>query len=502
MHKQKLVSWVLLASLVVGSWLRLVNLEASQQFLGDQGRDALLVSKIFKEGDLVFIGPVTSIGNLYLGPLYYYFMVPWLWLTYPNPVGPAFAVAALGILTLYLLFRLGRQLVGTVPALAATALYAIAAVPITYTRFSWNPNPEPLFGLLTLYSLFKVWQGERRHWLWLGIWLVILTQLHYMALLVFIPVGATYLYQTWQVRTKKKQLLQMVKTGVGLLLLLGISLLPLVLFDLKHDFLNAKAFEKLVFSSEGLYHESNPLLGPTWLRVIRETHGRGMHLMFDMFIGQYRTLNTWLLIFSSVIFAWWYRHTTSTKFKLGGLLVLAMILVSILGTSIYGHNVYSHYVAYLFPAVFLFYGLALTTLWRTHFLTKTLAVMFVAWFAFYNWQNWPINPAGWQISDMRLVAESIASRVSSGEKFNIVLFSDSGDLDGMNYRYFLYTLGRPATSKEEAAAADALFIINEDRQAEPVTSSPVWEITTFPNKIPAEIYQIPNGPEVTVLRRK
>src|SRR5690606_24275698 len=86
---------LMIAIVVVGAGLRLYNLPHTAQFLGDQGRDALIVSRIFKEGDLVFIGPVTSVGNMYLGPLYYYFMLPFLWLSYPSPLGPAYGVAIL-----------------------------------------------------------------------------------------------------------------------------------------------------------------------------------------------------------------------------------------------------------------------------------------------------------------------------------------------------------------------------------------------------------------------
>lgn len=78
--------WVAVVLVAAAFFLRFYNLEDSQQFLGDQGRDAIVVSRMFVEKDPVFIGPITSVGDIYLGPLYYYFMLPFLWLSYPSPM--------------------------------------------------------------------------------------------------------------------------------------------------------------------------------------------------------------------------------------------------------------------------------------------------------------------------------------------------------------------------------------------------------------------------------
>ena len=109
LKKITLVHWIIFITLICASFLRLYNIPSTVQFLGDQGRDALIVADIFKKLDPVFIGPVTSVGNMYLGPLYYYFMLPFLFLTYPSPMGPVYAVALLGIVTVFLLFYLGKQ---------------------------------------------------------------------------------------------------------------------------------------------------------------------------------------------------------------------------------------------------------------------------------------------------------------------------------------------------------------------------------------------------------
>jgi len=76
LKKIKPASLLLVVILLIASFLRLYNLPHNMMFLGDQGRDAIIVKNIFTKFDPVFIGPVTSVGNMYLGPLYYYFVVP------------------------------------------------------------------------------------------------------------------------------------------------------------------------------------------------------------------------------------------------------------------------------------------------------------------------------------------------------------------------------------------------------------------------------------------
>ena len=41
-------------------------------FLGDEGRDMLVMRKMVVEKRLTFLGPTASVGGFYLGPIYYW----------------------------------------------------------------------------------------------------------------------------------------------------------------------------------------------------------------------------------------------------------------------------------------------------------------------------------------------------------------------------------------------------------------------------------------------
>ena len=63
----------LIGILLLAAFFRLYKIADYMTFLGDEGRDVLIVRNLLTKADPILIGPGTSVGNMYLGPLYYYF---------------------------------------------------------------------------------------------------------------------------------------------------------------------------------------------------------------------------------------------------------------------------------------------------------------------------------------------------------------------------------------------------------------------------------------------
>ena len=173
---------IIVLILIIASFYRLYNIMGYMTFLGDEGRDALIVYKIL-HGNLTLLGPTASVGGFFLGPIYYYFMVPFLWLFNYSPVGPAIMVALFGIATVWLIYKIGKEFFGPSAGLIASGLYAISPLIVTYSRSSWNPNPMPFFSLLTLYFIYKaVEKNNIKLFILSGFLFGITMQLHYLTL--------------------------------------------------------------------------------------------------------------------------------------------------------------------------------------------------------------------------------------------------------------------------------------------------------------------------------
>src|SRR5579859_3398494 len=249
-NKNRTEFFILVAILLIGAFVRLYKIDGYMTFLGDEGRDVIIVRRLLIEHHPPLIGPGTSIGNMYLGPAYYYMMaIPLLFANF-NPVGPAIFIALLGIVTIFFVWYVvrewfpkisnnGKELINT-GALVAAFLYAISPVIIIYSRSSWNPNIMPFFSLLTVYGMWRVWQKRELKWLIVSaISFACVLQSHYLGLLLFPVVGIVWIISYFKIEKKRKLIIFSIISLVLFLALMS----PLAIFDFRHNFINFKAMK-------------------------------------------------------------------------------------------------------------------------------------------------------------------------------------------------------------------------------------------------------------------
>ncbi len=195
---------VLVTILLLAAFLRFYRLDEYMQFLGDQGRDALVIKQILVDHHLPAIGPPMSVGDVYLGPLYYYMMAMAMLFWWLNPVAAAGMVALIGVLTVGLIFYLTKQWVSQTAATIAALLYTLSPVSINYSRFSWNPNPVPFFTLLAFLGIYKAHRSGDFRWLILsGVGVGAAIQMHYLTLILLPIFGLLWLYELSLLLRKK-----------------------------------------------------------------------------------------------------------------------------------------------------------------------------------------------------------------------------------------------------------------------------------------------------------
>ncbi len=485
---------------VAAGFLRFYKLESSTQFLGDQGRDSLIVSQIFTKYDLVAIGPTTSVGNIYLGPLYYYFMLPFLWLSYPSPIGPVYAIAVIGTVTVFFLYFWGRKLVGERAAVFASFLCAFSVIAINLSRFSWNPNPTPFVMLFLLYMTFLAVTRHAKYWLGVGFAFAILLQLHYVTLLAGGAAGLLWMWQlisTWKAKQPVKPLLL---SALGAFLIVIFSLTPLILFDLKQGGLNARAIESIFVGSENF--AGTTAQTRSIIQVLKEMHGRSMHILYEFQIGKNRKFNTYLVLIVAAGTLVTLLQRKKDQYSIGFSIIVTYLVVGIIGFSLYRNSVFDHYIAFLFPCTFLFLGFFFDKLWQNSNTGKIIVVAALLFFLNYNVPLYSFKPTSATLDQLKLVATSIQQRVQPGQKYGVVLVSATKDYHAMNYRYFLSTNPqKEPLSYAEHGWADLLFIIDEEKKTKSPEETDIFEINSFNNPLVIERYVVPGGPNITVLQK-
>jgi 4-amino-4-deoxy-L-arabinose transferase-like glycosyltransferase len=490
-QKRWLWKWehVLLASIIfVAAFLRLYNLPQTLMFQGDQGRDALIAKAILKEGDIALIGPVTSVGNMYLGPFYYYFMVPFLALSFPDPVGPAYGVALVNIVTVFLAYLIFKKLFSTQVGLLGSIFLAIMPASVMYSRFSWNPNIAPFFSLLAFWYLTswvktKRWRDSLLAWLMLGI----LFQLHYVAL-VFLPVAG--LFMVIQIVREKMGMRGVKQLIAGLAVLLLVQA-PLVAFDFRHDHLISQAFLSFFNSSERHMTPGymNLPLGDIFVQRVSLA---AYQLMGFSIPSAWLVLASALFVISSLLI--WFKRDSSNWTAL--LLLFLLLFTSVFGLSFYKHSVFTHYVTYLYPFIALWWAIFITSFLKKRRLAFSLAAMIVPILLIINMTHTLVstqNFTGSGLHRFEKTAELTLPHIVGS--YNIVLLSDDRDYKGMNYRYFFDIDTKRPKAIYDYDGLETLVIIDES-STENILTIPLYEIQSPNLRNLTKQLTIPQGPDV------
>ncbi len=246
MKKGFRLEFILLVLIIaLAAFLRFYKLSEYMTFLGDEGRDVLMVKRILTTLDIPLIGPPMSVGNIYLGPLYYYMMTIPMAVFWLNPVAAAGMVALIGTLTVGLVYFLTREWFGKTAAFVAGFLYAVSTVNIIYSRSSWNPNPVPFFTLLSFIGIYLSHKYKNYKWLLLtGVSFAFALQMHYITLLLLPILFLLWLYELTLLHLKRRNLESFFVFSIGALLLFGLLMSPLIIFDIKHQWVNFHAFQR------------------------------------------------------------------------------------------------------------------------------------------------------------------------------------------------------------------------------------------------------------------
>ncbi len=489
--------WCVIVCVLIGGFLRLYNLE-NALFQGDQGRDALIVSRIFREKDLVFIGPVTSIGNMYLGPLYYYFMLPFLFFSFPSPIGPVYAVALLSTLLIFCVYYFGKQLVGSTAALFAAILMTFSSTIIDFSRYSWNPNVAPFAGFFLLYTTFKAMK-QPKYWIWAAVSAAVLLQLHYVTLIACAVAGLFWVWAALQSLKKNHKKQFLMATG-GALLVLLISIVPLMLFDAKHGWLNLQAASKILTSSENFGYASS---FEKYIQSLGDVDNKVKLLLSDL-IFKNKDVIVWnfTLMTTLVSLLLFLLKKKKEKYGKGLAFLLVNIGITSVGLALYKHSIFDHYVLFMLPAAFLFLGWSLAQLWKTQLWGKLWVCVYVGYCVSAQMQHYSFGPAGPTFQQLSITAQAIQKEVEFQEPYALVLLSESHDVLGMNYRYFLSVdADKQPLEPGDQTQPEKLVIINEEKKTTAPQEVPITEITAFPSKYPKTILNIPNGSDVYIFEK-
>lgn len=468
---------------LIGAFLRFYRLPEYMTFLGDEGRDALVWLRMIRKGKFVLIGPVTSIGNMYLGPLYYYLALPWFILFGLSPIGPSVMVAVLGMATVGLVWWVAREWFNREAGLVAAFLYAISPVVVVYSRSSWNPNVMPFFALLTIYAVYQFWFKQKFWWLPIsGLFLSLVIQSHYLGLLLISLVFLFWLLTLLTIFKERKKLKTFLLYSLLMVFVFSVlTLAPLVWFDLRHNFINFKAFKTF-------FTVRQTTVNLKFYKAIPNLWDLANQVSTRLLAAKDEKAGSWLVLLLLVglfgfSFLRYFKKSNWRKiWRENKLLILVLIwfLVGLFGLGNYKQHIYDHYFGFFFPAPFLLLGWVLSQFWQTKFLGKVITIIALVFLIFLSWQKCPLkNEPNNQLGRTKKIAQFIIDQ-SEGKPFNLGLIAERNYAAA--YAFFMEKWGTPPTDIEplraEETITDQLFVVCEKLPCQPTTDSQA-EIANF-----------------------
>ncbi len=198
----------------------------------DFGHDADLYSWIVKDivvnGHLRLVGQETSAPGIFIGPLFYYLLVPFFILFKMDPASALIALTIIGMLTVISYYFVFTKLFSSKIGLIAAFLYAVLiSNAVWFDRRLAPSTPTNLWTIWYFYTIVMMARGKFHTLPILGILIGLIWHLHIALLpaLSAIPVAIL-------VSKKLPNFSQTLKFFLSLF----ITLLPLIIFELRHNF--------------------------------------------------------------------------------------------------------------------------------------------------------------------------------------------------------------------------------------------------------------------------
>ena len=381
---QNWTSYLLLTIVLIAAfYIRIYRIDDLLGFYYDQGRDALVIWRLWHEGKLFLIGPVTGLAGIFLGPFYYYLITPLYLIGGGDPVVVSIFLAALSVVALLFLYKLGSEMHSRTAGLIGAVIGGFSYYIIYNSRWLSNPNPMFLLSMLFLLSLWRIVRDGEKKWWTISLFLVGVS-LHFESASAFFYIPVFIIFTLWRLLSVERTntilsdgwLIRFVKINRRVifhtLLAFFLTLIPQIVFNFRHENILLNNFIKL-FTRDNAF--SKPLTF-----FILETR---IDYFWNVFMNKiYIGWNREAIIFSSLVLgALIVGRKTLRKAVIG--LFMIFLLTPMAGYILFQGNfgnIYDYYMIGYFLPFILLYAIGLAELSKTFIGKVALIWFFVIFF--------------------------------------------------------------------------------------------------------------------------
>ncbi len=213
--------------LIIGLFFRTYKIVERFEFAHDGDLYSWIVKDITVNHHFRLIGQLTSAPGIFIGPIFYYSLIPFFMLTKMDPIGTLIPITILGLLTIFSYYFVLSNIFDKKTGLIAAFLYAVLMVTVNSDRWVVPTVTTSIWAIWYLFILIKITQGQFFVAPLLGVLIGLIWDIHIALIpsLIAIPVA---LFLSKKIPSPKQ---------IGLFFLsFIITSLPLIIFELRHHF--------------------------------------------------------------------------------------------------------------------------------------------------------------------------------------------------------------------------------------------------------------------------
>lgn len=283
-EKMRKETLLLLLILFFSIFFRIYNLPTTLLFHFDQGYHALATREIWQTKRLVLLGHKTDVEGIFHGSTFYYLALPAYLLSSWNPVGVSRIFSILNGLAVIFIFLSARKLFNVKVGLLGSLFYVVSYSLISYSRWLSNVTLIPFFSTSLFYFFLK--SRDYLYFLLPSFFLLgLISQLN-GAIGFFFLIPALVL-----VFSLRRKLLEEKKFFIFSVIFFLLPILPLIIFDLRHNFLVSSSIIRLFFkgntgfSLQGIFSNFQLLKSETGNLLSYQFFGVFFLLVFLTFVA-------------------------------------------------------------------------------------------------------------------------------------------------------------------------------------------------------------------------
>lgn len=273
--------------LLLASFLRFYNYENRWGLAYDQARDLLVASESVKTFQIPLIGPFTSAGPFVYGPQWFWILILLKAIAPSSVIFPWIVQSFLYVITVLIMIYIGKEIENKPLGIILGLLTAVSTAQIAQSTNLISPSMTGIFSIISLFFLIRfINYGKKIDAFLMGLSIGTAINIHFQAL------GLLSIFPTILI-LKRNNLKAIFVSVLGL----GITFIPLILFDLSTNFFESRnLIDYYLYGQYRIYVPNRWLTyagvyWPTaWAKIIGGYNPFGYVMMVLLFITTFYSL--------------------------------------------------------------------------------------------------------------------------------------------------------------------------------------------------------------------